>query len=150
MSTQEQPPPQISADELAGMAASISDEQLGEAMASDGRTQILDQIFGRMADHLRPEQAEGIDAAIHFKILDRPGGGYDHYEVVIRDRVCTVSPEPREEPRVTIRVKPVEFIRLVTGGASGPALFLKGAVRIDGDLILAAKLMGVFRVPRAA
>ncbi|MGI8922268.1 MAG: SCP2 sterol-binding domain-containing protein [Solirubrobacteraceae bacterium] len=147
--TESDAPAPPSADELAAMVANASDEQLAEAMASDGRSMILDEIFGRMADHFVAERAAGVNAVVHWKILDRPDGRYDHYELVIENGACSLSDVPSREPRVTLRVKPVDFIRLVTGSATGPALFMTGRLRIEGDLMFATRVATLFRVPSA-
>src|SRR5437588_4204773 len=139
---------QPSADQLAAMVANASDEQIAEGMASEARPMILGEIFRRMAEHLEPNRAAGVDAVVHWKILDRPDGGYDHYEIVIRDGKCSLSEVPGEQARVTLRVKPVEFMRLVTGSTSGPELFIRGKLRIEGDLMFAARIAGMFQIPR--
>lgn len=141
---------QVGADQLAAMVSQVTDEQLAQGMASEARPQILSEIFNRMAEHLDPTQAAGIDAVIHWKILDRPDGGFDHYEVVIRDGGCTVSETAAQTPRVTLSVKPVEFLRLVTGTASGPELFMTGRLTIEGDMMFAAQVAGMFKIPQAA
>lgn len=50
-------------------------------------------------------------------IYDRPGGGYDRYELVVDARTCTVHNPPRAEPTVTPKLKPLDFLKLVTGNA---------------------------------
>jgi putative sterol carrier protein len=139
-----------SAAELARLVGQASDQQLAEGMASENRGAILDDIFRRMSEHVDPQRARGVDAVIHWKILDRPGGGYDHYEVVVSDGRCEVSQSPSREPRVTLKVRPVDFLRLVSGNESGPKLFMLGRLRIEGDLMLAAQLTSLFRIPRGA
>ena len=52
----------------------------------ENRKKVLDEIFRRMSEHVDPEKASNADAVLHWKILDRPDGGYDHYEVVARRR----------------------------------------------------------------
>src|SRR4051794_34299123 len=80
------------ASQLAAMVGQVPDEQLAEGMADpDGRRMILDEIFNRMAEHAEPGQIEGVDAVVHFKITDAPGGGADVYEAVIRDGKVTVN-----------------------------------------------------------
>jgi putative sterol carrier protein len=138
---------QADAEQLARVVAEADEEQLEQLMSSELRPQILDDVFRRMADHVEPEKAKGTDAVIHFKILDRPGGGYDHYEVVLDNGRCTVSERPERSPRVTFRVGPVEFLKLVSGNVGGPALFMTGQLRIEGDLLFAATMTRLFRVP---
>jgi putative sterol carrier protein len=133
--------------EMSRLVHEVPDDDLAALMRSDQRPVVLGEIFGRMAEHFRPEQARGIDAVVHFKVLDRPDGGYDHYEIVLRDGVCTLSERPLSEPAVTIRVKPVDFLKLVTNNASGPVLFLRGRLKLDGDVMLASRLTGLFSIP---
>jgi hypothetical protein len=132
---------------MSRLVREVPDEDLESLMRSDQRPIVLGQIFGRMAEHFRPETARGIDAVVHFKVLDRPEGGYDHYEIVLRDGACRLSTRPASEPTVTIRVKPVDFLKLVTNNASGPVLFLRGRLKLDGDVMLASRLTGLFNIP---
>jgi putative sterol carrier protein len=152
MSAQETDPAveQIPAEQLAAAVASATDEQLAEGMASESRELIVGEIFRRMAEHLNADSARDVSAVIHWKILDRPGGGYDHYEVVIENGSCTVSDEPARDPRVTLSVQPVPFLKLVSGHVSGPELFITGKLKIKGDLLFAARVAGLFRIPRPA
>lgn len=139
------------ADQLAAMVGQVTDEQLAEGMANDdGRKMILDEIFKRMAEHVEPSKIEGTDAIVHFKITDKPGGGEDTYEAVIKDGKVTVNEEPStEEPKVTIIAAPVPFLKLVTGQESGPAMFMTGKLKIKGDLMFASQMTSFFRIPSA-
>jgi putative sterol carrier protein len=137
------------AGQLSKLVAGASDEQLAEGMAEpEGRKATLDEIFRRMAEHVEPAKAKGNDAVIHWKILDRPDGGYDHYEVVLEDGACAVTDSPTREPRVTFKVGPVAFLRLVSGNANGPMLFMSGKLKIEGDLMFASTLTSLFRIPK--
>jgi putative sterol carrier protein len=140
----------IDATQLSKLVASASDEQLAEAMSNpENRKTTLDEIFRRMAEHVEPSKAKGNDAVVHFKILDRPGGGEDAYEVVLEDGACTASDSPSREPRVTFKIGPVEFLRLVSGNANGPMLFMSGKLKIEGDLMFASTMTSLFRIPSA-
>jgi putative sterol carrier protein len=139
----------VDPEEFVRNVASTPDEQLAELMAGDLRPVVLDGIFERMAEHFKAESAAGIDAVVDWKILDRPDGGYDHYQAVISGGSCEVSKEPQKEPNVTLKVGPVDFLKLVTGNASGPLLFTTGKLKIEGDILLSARLPQLFRVPQA-
>ena len=137
------------ATQLAQLVATASDEQLAEGMSDPAsRKSTLDEIFRRMAEHVEPSKAKGNDAVVHFKILDAPEGGYDHYEVVIADGVCAATDEPSRDPRVTFSVGPVAFLRLVSGNAAGPMLFMSGKLKIEGDLMFASTMTSLFRIPK--
>lgn len=144
---------QVEPEQFAQLIATSSDEQIAEVIDGPQRKQVLDQIFGRMADHVEPDKIGETSAVVHFKILDRPeeqGGGYDHYEVVFEGRKCTASDDPQREPNVTIKVGPVEFLKLAANKASGPTLFMTGKLKLEGDVMLASRLTGFFRIPTAA
>ncbi len=111
------------------------------------RTTILAEIFRRMQEHLRVERARSVRAVIHWRFPE--GSDHERYETVIADGVCTTVPGKSEEPRVTITMHPYEFLRLITGNASAPVLFMTGRLKVRGDLAFAAGLMGLFDLPRA-
>jgi putative sterol carrier protein len=133
---------------LARAVATATDEQLAEGMRSELRGQILDEIFRRMEEHFEPSNADGLDAVIHFRISGRPDGGHDDYELIVRERACTVTKGFSAAPRVTLSIGSVEFLRLVSGTATGPQLFIAGRLGIRGDLLFAAQMAGLFRIPR--
>jgi putative sterol carrier protein len=142
-------PSAVDPAEFARSVATTPDEQLAEGMRSDLRPQVLDEIFRRMEEHFDPSRAQGIDAVMHWRITDRPGGGEDVYEAVIRNGTCSVTKEPGSSPRVTFTIGPVEFLKLVTGNVDGPQLFMTGGLKIEGDLMFAAQAAGLFKVPGA-
>lgn len=134
--------------EFARLVRDASDEQLEKGFALN-RELILDQVFQRMEEHLEPGKADGVDAVIEWRIKRPDSGGDDRWQAAIRDRSCRVTRDGDERPRVTFTVAPVDFIRLATGNASGPKLFLFGKLKIDGDLMFAARVQGMFRIPGA-
>ena len=135
---------------FAKAVAETPDEALAEGMASENRRLILDEIFAQMERRFDATRGGDVEAVIDWKIHDRPEGGYDHYRVSISGGKCRVEYEPAEgEPRVTFKVKPVTFLRLVTGNASGPQLFLTGRLKIDGDLMFAARVQNLFEIPKS-
>jgi putative sterol carrier protein len=138
--------------DFAKLIAGASDEAIAEIVNGEQRKRVLDEIFNRMAEHVEPEKARGTDAVVHFKIHDRPaelGGGYDHYEVVFENGRCTASDQPEREPNVTLKVGPVDFLKLAASKASGPTLFMTGKLKLEGDVMLASRLTGFFRIPSA-
>jgi len=51
---------------------------------------------------------------------------------------------------VTLKLDGVDFIRLVTGNANGPMLFMSGKLKIEGDLMFSAQIPAMFTIPGAA
>jgi putative sterol carrier protein len=143
---------QFDPQQFAELIATASDDQLSEIIHGPLREHVLDEIFGRMAEHVEPSQIAGLETVVHFKILDRTeeqGGGYDHYEVTFADGACRASDQPEADPKVTIKTGGVHFLKLAAGKASGPVLFMTGKLKLDGDVMLASRLTSFFRIPSA-
>ena len=64
-----------------------------------------------------------------------------------RDGACTTSKAPQHEPRVTLALDGVDFMRLVTGNAAGPTLFMSGKLKIEGDLMFSTQIQSMFTIP---
>jgi putative sterol carrier protein len=46
-------------------------------------------------------------------------------------------------------MKPADFLKLVSGNASGPTMFMTGKLKLEGDVMLASRLTSMFRIPKA-
>jgi putative sterol carrier protein len=135
----------VDAEEFARDIGKTPDAELRAAMRGPLRDQILTEIFRRMEQRHRPQRAR--NAVIHWRIGDRPEGGEDHWEATIADGACTTTSAPRSVPRVTLKLDGVNFLKLVTGNASGPMLFMTGKLKIEGDLMFAAQIPAMFAIP---
>jgi putative sterol carrier protein len=138
------------ADQLSQLVAGASDEDLAAGMAdAENRKRVLDEIFRRMAEHVNADAAKNVEAVVHFRITEHPEGGEDVYEAVIQSGTLTVSDEGTQDPRVAFVIGPVDFLRLVSGNAAGPMLFMSGKLKIEGDMMFAAQLTSLFTIPGA-
>jgi putative sterol carrier protein len=146
---EEQPVPEIDAEQYAALVAGASDEDLERGL-TENRDLLLDQIFKRMPERFRADRAGDLDTVIEWRVGGRPDGGADRWQLTIRNGACTVVPDGDEEPTVTFTIEPVDFVKLITGNASGPMLFTFGKLKIRGDLLLAARVQSFFEVPRSA
>ncbi|MEA2126504.1 MAG: hypothetical protein QOI80_3286 [Solirubrobacteraceae bacterium] len=122
--------------------------RLGEdefaALMDDQETRdaIIDVLVQHMASLYRG--GADVEAVIHVKLWDRPGGGYDHRELVMADGACTASAAPEHEPRLTLKVRPTDLRRIVTGDAGPRRLAFQGRLRVLGDLRFAMRLSELF------
>jgi len=123
----------------------LDEDAFDELMArQDTRDKVIDALVTHLASCLRPEKAEGVDAVLHVKLWDRPGGGYDHRELVIRDGACTVSQTPGEKPTLTLKVRPSDLRKVVAGTAGPKRLALRGRLRAIGDIGFGLRLTELF------
>ena len=135
----------VDPQEFARRIGQTPDDQLRAAIQGPLREQILTEIFRRMEEHFKP--GSGQDAVIHWKITGRPDGGEDVWEAVVSDGTCSTSSAPESEPRVTLKMDGVDFLKLVSGNASGPMMFMSGKLRIEGDLMFSAQIQSMFTIP---
>jgi putative sterol carrier protein len=108
---------------------------------------VFAEIFRRMGEHLDQSKAATLRAVVHWRFS---GGtdGYDRFETVIDNGVCVSGTEPTADARVTITLAPADFLRVVTGGVNVALLFMRGKVKVKGDIAFAAGLISYFDLPR--
>jgi putative sterol carrier protein len=135
--------------EFAKIVKETPDAQIASVMKGDSRKNVLDAIFARMPDTFRADRAGSTNAIIHWNISDRPDGGTDTYELVIADGTCQVSSTPANDPKLSITVNPVDFVKVVTGNGNPVMMFMTGKLKAKGDLGLAANIQNLFEIPKA-
>jgi putative sterol carrier protein len=141
---------QIDATDFGSLSAAVeqhSNEELLAAIQSQpgGVDQFLDQVFAGMQRSFNPAKAGDQSATIGYEI-GLPDGSRD-YTMRIADGRCEVERGAAENPRVTIRVGIVDFLRLITGKANGVQLFMTGKLKVSGDLFFAQSYQAWFDRP---
>ncbi|PWR13048.1 acyl-CoA synthase [Micromonospora sicca] len=135
--------------EFAKLVKSTPDDKIAEVMSGDLRGKILSEVFNRMPSLFRADRAGSTNAVIHWNITGRPDGGTDTYEIVIENGACTVSDTPQRDPKLSLTMGPVEFLKIVSGGANPVMMFMTGKLKAKGDLGLAANIANLFDIPKA-
>jgi putative sterol carrier protein len=136
-------------NEFAKIVKNTPDAKINELMAGPERKRVLDAIFAKFPELFRPDRAGATNAVIQWNISDAPGGGVDSYELVIADGACTLSPAPEKDPKLSITVAPLDFIKLVSGNGNPVMMFMTGKLKAKGDLGLAASIQNLFEMPKA-
>ena len=139
----------IGPKEFAQLVKSTPDSQIADVMAGDSRTKILDEVFNRMPTLFRPEKAGNTTAVIHWIITGGAGGASDTYETVIENGACTVTNQPVREPKLSMTMDPVTFLKVVSGDGNPMMMFMTGKIKAKGDLALAANVAKLFDIPKA-
>ncbi|XVV12903.1 SCP2 sterol-binding domain-containing protein [Actinoplanes sp. CA-131856] len=139
----------IGPKEFAQLVKSTPDSKIAEVMAGENRTKILDEVFNRMPTLFRPEKAGSTSAVIHWVITGGAGGASDTYETVIENGACTVTNQPVRDPKLTMTMDAVTFLKVVSGDGNPMMLFMTGKVKAKGDLGLAANVAKLFDIPKA-
>ncbi len=132
--------------EFANIVRTASDAQLAHALAAR-RTVILDEIFTRMEEHFDPTKSADLDLVIHFNIGGQPEGDFDRYQVVIRNDTCKTGRDRTEAAALGLTLDGVDFLKLVANLITGMDLYLAGKLKIDGNMMVATRLTGLFAMP---
>lgn len=140
-------PGELLAQIFARTVAGSSDERLRWLASGWRRPLVLAGIFHQMPSRLDRAKARGVEAVVDWKIQGASGGGVDRRQLTIHDGRCRVTRRPKAPPRATLKLDPVDFLRLAGGAAQGPELFMTGKLRIEGDLMFSAELPSLFRIP---
>ena len=91
-----------------------------------------------------------MNAAVLWRITGRRDGGSDDFRVLISDGLAKVVRRPSEvRPVVTMTIDGVDFLKLITGGLDPMQGDFKGRIELARDIMFAARLGGMFRVPTA-
>jgi predicted lipid carrier protein YhbT len=137
-------------NEFARIVKELPGRRIAELMSGPQRRRVLDEVFGRMESLFRPDAAGGRDALIRWRITDGDEDGGDVYETHIAHGACTVTGERTDRaPQLSLVMAAPEFLKLVSGNASGPALFFTRKLRLKGDIRLAGGLTYFFDIPKA-
>jgi putative sterol carrier protein len=121
------------------------DERLRRLMAGRLGRRIIKTVKRAMEQRFNAERAGDLEAVIEFWVTGRRSSSW---QAVIEEHSCRTTDDLERDPDLIVEIDGVPFLKLVTGNAGAPALFLKGDLKLDGDLMLATKLPRVFRPPR--
>jgi hypothetical protein len=137
----------MTAQEFADVVKATKDSTIEEVMRGEHRTAILDQVFHRFPGQFRPEKAGSNTIVAHWIITGRPDGGNDTYEVIVENGTCTVSEAPHREPRISLMLAPLHFLKIASG-ANPVMMFMTGKLKATGDLGVAANIANLFDMPK--
>ena len=138
-------------DRLTERLHQTPDERLARLMRSRVRRAILEGIFWQMPQQLDRRRAVGVDAGVLWRIAGRPDGGTDDFRLLISNgsarTVRGVSDRP-PLPVLTVQLDGVDFLKLISGSLDPMRGYFGGQIDLAGDLMFAAKLGGMFRMPK--
>jgi putative sterol carrier protein len=140
-------PTAVDDDYMAHLIGQVPTSDLRKRLQGGLRDVILAEVFARFPDYLHLDRAGDIEATMKWTLTGRDDGEADRWLVHIDKGSCTVTEDDGSQPRVTLRLDAADFLKLVTGNANPTMFFLRGKLKIKGDLGFAATLPRLFRMP---
>ena len=97
--------------------------------------------FETLPQRFQPNAAKGVKATFQFE-LSGDGGGT--YHVKIDDGTMAVVEGPTDSPSTTIKMAADDYVQMVNGKLSGTMAFMKGKLKVTGNVMLAQKMQNIF------
>lgn len=103
----------------------------------------ISDFMSRMGAAFVPDKAAGVDATIQLSLT---GAAAEEWNVVIKDGQCKLAQGTIPAPKLTVTTNSGNFIKIFTGQLDGMQAFMQGKLKLTGDLNLAMKLLGLFKM----
>ena len=103
----------------------------------------ISEFMARMSSALVPEKAAGIDATIQLKLT---GAQPADWVATIKDGKCTLALGTAPAAKLTVSADSADFVKIFSGHLDGMQAFMQGKLKVAGDMSLALKLMGLFKM----
>jgi putative sterol carrier protein len=84
-----------------------------------------------------PEKLKGINMSLQFLIKGDDGG---EWILDIHDQRAETKEGTVDKPKITIKMKDKNFVKMVNGQLSGQKAFMTGKLKFKGDMATALKL----------
>src|SRR4051794_469355 len=134
-------------DAMARLVRHPPPEQLKEGLRVN-RDVLIGEIFRRFPERLTSEGRK-VTGAIKWKITGREDRGADRWFLVLENGEARTGRDLDVKPRVTLTMDALTFLQVVTGNANPVELFIRRKVKVKGDLLFAARMERLFKVPRS-
>ena len=85
--------------------------------------------------------AKGVHATFQFELS---GDGGSTFHVVVSDGTMQIADGPAAAPSTTIKMASGDYVDMVNGKLSGPMAFMKGKLKVAGNVMLAQKMQNIF------
>jgi putative sterol carrier protein len=101
----------------------------------------IKEFFQQLPDQLDQDAAEDLSAVYQFDLSGTDGG---QYCLIVQDGGCAVHEGRHPDPQVTFEMSGEDCLKILNGKLEGPAVFMSGRLRVEGDFGLAMQLKSLF------
>ena len=129
--------------QFAAAVQGLSDDQLDSAIKDMGTDSVLTAIFDGMQQAFDPSKAQDVEATLQYDI--KTDEGTKQWSVVIANGSCSTSEAAANDPRLTLELGIVDFVRLIFNQVQGPQLFMTGKLKLKGDMMFAMQMQNYFK-----
>ncbi|RYG75137.1 SCP2 sterol-binding domain-containing protein [bacterium] len=99
------------------------------------------EYFDTLPQRFQAQAAKGVNATFQFELS---GDQACTYHVVVADGTMQIVEGAATSPSATIKMKGEDYVNMVNGKLSGPTAFMKGQMKVSGNVMLAQKMQNIF------
>jgi putative sterol carrier protein len=101
------------------------------------------EYFDTLNQRFVASASKGLNAVFQFELSGDGGGSYN---IAVNDGTMEVKEGTSTTPSVTIKMAADDYLKLVNGQLNGTMAYMKGQMKVTGNLMLAQKMQAVFPV----
>jgi putative sterol carrier protein len=102
------------------------------------------QLIQNMIAEFPPEKAAGLDAEVQLQLTGEGGGDW---ALKIAGGRVSAREGRATEPRLTVTAALEDVAAIAEGTLDGMAAFMKGKIKLSGDVGLAMRMVSLFKKP---
>jgi putative sterol carrier protein len=101
----------------------------------------VEEYFSTLPQRFQAAAAKSIDAVFQFELSGDDAGTY---HVIVKEGTMQVVKEAHPSPTATIKMKGEDYVKMVNGQLNGAMAFMKGQMKVTGNVLLAQKMQAIF------
>jgi len=101
------------------------------------------EYFDTLNQRFVASASKGLNAVFQFELSGDGGGSYN---IAVNDGTMEVKEGTAATPSVTIKMSADDYLKLINGQLNGTMAYMKGQMKVTGNLMLAQKMQAVFPV----
>ena len=104
------------------------------------------EYFDRLGERFVAAATKGMNAVFQFELGGEGGGTY---HVVVSEGTFQVVEGSHASPTSTLKMDASKYIDMVNGKVNGTMAFMKGWLKVSGNVMMAQKMQSVFPQSKA-
>ena len=115
-------------------------------MSTSIKVASVKEYFDRLGERFVGTAAKGVSATFQFELAGDAGGVY---HVTVADGGFTVHEGAHAAPTSTLKISAENYVKMVNGELNGTMAYMKGLLKVSGNVIMAQKMQSIFPQSKA-
>jgi putative sterol carrier protein len=102
------------------------------------------EYFDTLPARFVANAAKGLTAVFQFELAGGPVDAGGTYHVTVADGAMAVAEGPSPTPSATLKMSADNYVKMANGELNGAMAFMKGQLKVTGNVMLAQKMQAIF------